>query len=357
MRYFGEVVEDTTNDPLECGRIRVWVRGVHAPAMYSTPGILPWAIVVASPANAGVAGGGMPELAIEAGAQVYVDFADEDKQYPVVLGVVPRLDNYEAAISAAGTDRIDYGGNAGGGYDGRRDMGGSPGGNSYTVKPGALYKFPDWESPIGSGKVDPGRMWRDLVRWLVNDQDVPGGVEHAKNVAAGILGNVRMESNWSASVVAGYGGTGAYGLFQWMASRKRDLITFCSGSNMNAADTYEGQFQFFLNENLGKEKSAWTKTVKYGSTPGKSAAIFAVWWERTDGTYKTGAGQDIWRNSITNFLRMAEDKYEVTKLSTMSSAHMNERREAAYQYYYQYKDMPIKGIDFNNPLSPTQGAQ
>jgi len=85
--YFG-IVEDV-DDPLQAGRVRVRVYGVHSQSRSDIPTeALRWSTVCISPNNAGFRGLGWSPNGIVVGSTVICFFKDgDDKQEPVVLAV------------------------------------------------------------------------------------------------------------------------------------------------------------------------------------------------------------------------------------------------------------------------------
>ena len=80
------VVEDRM-DPLKLGRVRVRVLGVHSEDVSQVPvGDLPWAVIAASPTNAGVSGLGWSPTGLALGSWVFVQFVDDALQVPIVVG-------------------------------------------------------------------------------------------------------------------------------------------------------------------------------------------------------------------------------------------------------------------------------
>ena len=91
MDYFYGIVEDR-QDPLEIGRVRVRVHGIHTDKKsdISTPD-LPWAQVILPTTSAGFSGFGAPHGLVE-GSTVVLFFKDEENcQQPVVIGSAPGI--------------------------------------------------------------------------------------------------------------------------------------------------------------------------------------------------------------------------------------------------------------------------
>jgi len=87
--FIGAVV--SINDPLEVGRVRVRIYGVHSDNKVDIPDTdLPWAQVVV-PVTQGGTGGYGSNIGIQVGAEVFGIFLDgKDSQLPLVLGSIPK---------------------------------------------------------------------------------------------------------------------------------------------------------------------------------------------------------------------------------------------------------------------------
>jgi hypothetical protein len=87
MRY--GVVEDI-KDPLEAGRIRVRIFGLHTDDTNLIPtDSLPWAMCLTPIQSASISGIGISPTGILPGTWVGIDFMDSDEQYPIVVGTIP----------------------------------------------------------------------------------------------------------------------------------------------------------------------------------------------------------------------------------------------------------------------------
>jgi lysozyme len=87
MVYHG-IVEDTS-DPLKCARVRVRIFGLHTDDKNLIPiEDLPWAQTIKSTDSASISGIGTSSTQLVRGSWVIVDFLDEDKQYPIVMGTL-----------------------------------------------------------------------------------------------------------------------------------------------------------------------------------------------------------------------------------------------------------------------------
>ena len=80
------IVEDIL-DPLEAGRVRVRVFGVHSELVMEVPtGDLPWAMCMTSSYDGSIGGKGKSPTGISNGQLVVVIWLDNQKQIPMVLG-------------------------------------------------------------------------------------------------------------------------------------------------------------------------------------------------------------------------------------------------------------------------------
>ena len=90
--WFTGIVEDV-NDPLQAGRVRVRVYGLHSFDNSVLPtSDLPWAMISLPATESGVSGVGRSPTGITAGSKVHGKFLDpETKQQPLIEGVLARI--------------------------------------------------------------------------------------------------------------------------------------------------------------------------------------------------------------------------------------------------------------------------
>lgn len=87
MKY--GVVEDI-NDPIESGRVRVRIFGLHTDDTNLIPTeSLPWAMCLNPVQSGSISGVGISPTGILPGTWVAVDFMDTDEQYPIIIGTIP----------------------------------------------------------------------------------------------------------------------------------------------------------------------------------------------------------------------------------------------------------------------------
>ena len=87
MFHYGIV--ESNKDPQELGRVKVRVFDLHTPDKVMIPtDDLPWATVVQPTTSAANSGVGMTPY-LQNGTMVMVTFADEDYQYPIIIGSIP----------------------------------------------------------------------------------------------------------------------------------------------------------------------------------------------------------------------------------------------------------------------------
>lgn len=103
------------------------------------------------------------------------------------------------------------------------------------------------------------------------------------SIVAGIMGNLKMESNFNPSAVNP--SSGAYGIAQWLGSRKSALSSYAktNGTSMNNLTT---QLNFLWKELNGSEKRTmnWLKSNQSASAA-TVAAMFDRLFERSEGTH------------------------------------------------------------------------
>lgn len=103
------------------------------------------------------------------------------------------------------------------------------------------------------------------------------------NVVAGIMGNLQLESGLSPTALNK--SSGAFGIAQWLGSRKSSLQNYArsTGGNMNSLST---QLNFLWNELNGSEKRTmnWLQSNQ-GASASTVAHMFDKLFERSEGTH------------------------------------------------------------------------
>lgn len=205
--FLGKVV--SVQDPLQQGRIRVRIFGVHPENLdLVKEADLPWAQVVIPITEGGVSGIGNV-VGIKRGSQVFGIFLDgHESQLPLVLGSIPRfeVDTNKNTVEELNTEKKDI----------------TLYGNSNAEK--AFNFF--------------------LSRGFTEKQ------------AAGIVGNLIVESNVDPVAINDKKRTdgtieGSFGIAQWNpgagAQRLQDLAIWC-GENNKRIDLLETQLEFIMYE-------------------------------------------------------------------------------------------------------------
>jgi len=232
--WFIGVVEDT-NDPLQQGRVRVRIHGLHSkdPLELKTSD-LPWAPVLMPTNMGGFQGSGYSPSGALAGATVMgVAMDGVPCQYPIILGVL------------MGNNMADL-----------------------NIPPGP---FNNLDKP-------------DLPKLK---QDACEGYNYLKSMgysdaqAAGIMGNLIAESglNTNAYNPAG-GGQGAYGLAQWRGARQTALRQYAASRGTDQSD-YATQLAFIDQEFKTTEKAAGN-AFSSARTPEEAANVFFTKYERAN---------------------------------------------------------------------------
>lgn len=334
MYYLGEVRPDSvinsspagTSDPYSTGRLKVWVRGVHPPELYNQSDLLPWAVVLYPSSNAGTGGAGNSSGSIEEGAQVFVTFVDEDKQHPVVFGVIPRVEtSIDAGPYGGYNSEGDFVPGAGGGG------GGGAGSVGDTVTPSGTWT--SFEGTVGSGTVPEDKFWRDIVRWCNGTRGL--NLERSKIIAAGVVGCSFYESKYRTTAQNRTGGgNGAKGLFQWRGSRQKKLI------NRGDWTKYENQIAHFFWENASDphESKQWAKVEsdEGSKNPQRAAAVFAIYWLRYVSNPFT----------FDQVVRKADVLSKDLNVGEASGSTVL-RMQKAIAIYNNYRNELIPGIDYD----------
>ena len=99
---------------------------------------------------------------------------------------------------------------------------------------------------------------------------------------AGVMGNIQQESNFDTTATNSK--SGAYGLFQWLGSRKNSLMNYANSVGSSASDV-NTQLDFFWNELETTEKKTMSvlRSGNYG-TAGEYAEAFERSFERSGGS-------------------------------------------------------------------------
>jgi len=80
-----------------------------------------------------------------------------------------------------------------------------------------------------------------------------------KAAACGILANIDRESSYTPDLYNSQG-SGAYGICQWLGTRRTALFNFCKERGL-ASDTLDGQLQFFEYEMQTSYYNKWYKQI------------------------------------------------------------------------------------------------
>ena len=128
---------------------------------------------------------------------------------------------------------------------------------------------------------------------------------------AGALGNMRHESGLNPNQL-NTTNDGGYGLCQWTASRRDDLVKFCQEKNLDPS-SIEGQINFFFHEaagdyfaslnRMGGTREGWANA----KSPEEAAQQFLLWFEGIN----DGTGPDR-----QGYAREFYDKYQSGKNSS-----------------------------------------
>ena len=133
----------------------------------------------------------------------------------------------------------------------------TPRSGSYTIN---NIKYNTSSNRIGDGGNTAASNASYIWNYLVNSG-------YSEFATAGIMGNIKQESQFNQGAVNPNGG--AYGICQWFASRKDDLIK----NRPNDYQTLDGQLAFLIYE-LNGSKSNVRDELKRVGTPEDAAFIF-----------------------------------------------------------------------------------
>lgn len=121
-------------------------------------------------------------------------------------------------------------------------------------------------------------------------------------IACGILANIQRESSFNPNALNKY--SNAYGLLQWLGSRKTNLISYCKSNTSDSYTTVAGQLAFMLHELSTTEKKTWNSISNISNTAtGAETAgyIFSRDFERHGNSVEDRNRGDLARNTFWGF--------------------------------------------------------
>ena len=256
--FIGSVID--INDPLELGRIRVRIFGVHSGDTGDIPlGALPWAQVVAPITEGGSSGIGA-NTGIKPMAQVYGIFLDgKNSQLPLVIGSIPKyepvhIDQVESNVT-------------------RDEIPSRPDGSPATRNVVLANRIDD-EKLIGSNNKE-----KCFDFFISNEVPEP----FTRNQAAGIVGNLIVESGDNVDPTIVNEAEGSFGIAQWNPSvnagdRKTRLEEFARRNNLPVSSLYV-QLHFIIHELYKHSYFGLTKLLAAEDTE-TAAKVFEQYYER-----------------------------------------------------------------------------
>ena len=228
--FIGTVID--INDPLEIGRLKVRIFGIHSANTVDIPlGDLPWAQVVAPITEGGSSGIGA-NTGIKPLAQVYGIFLDgKNSQLPLVLGSIPKYESINTEQPESN-------------YLPQQNKSTSSG--SMKNKNTLIAKDVDDANLIGANNKERA------YNFFISDSLV---VPFEPHQAAGIVGNMVIESQLSTPDINPNElneSEGSFGICQWNPgsgnpSRYAQLHNFAKDNNLPVNSMY-CQLQFVMHE-------------------------------------------------------------------------------------------------------------
>jgi len=233
--FIGTVVD--VNDPVEMGRVRVRIYGIHTSNVEAIPtSDLPWAQTMADVNQGGVSGIGA-NVGLKEGAQVFGIFLDgTNSQVPLVMGSLTKLElTPESEKKKQIQDPSEL-------PDGKTEYEER---NFEFIKTAVAAKSfaLDLDNSLeGSSNEEKAFLFFRSKR----------GGSFAAHQAAGIVGNLIHESNMDPAIISGFKGEGSQGIAQWNPSkaagyRLQNFKQFASLINMQPL-TLTPQLMFIKKE-------------------------------------------------------------------------------------------------------------
>jgi hypothetical protein len=229
--FIGKVI--SINDPLQLGRIRIRIFGVHNNSLEDiSEADLPWAQVVV-PVTEGSSSGYGANTGIKEQSQVFGMFLDgKDSQLPIVLGAIPKIESTKERRSR-------------------------------------LIEL--------SGQTNVEKAFNYFI-------SAEGG-EFTPEQTCGIIGNLLVESGTAGDInpLAKNDAEGSFGIAQWNPARAAGnrfdkLKDFSRERGYNHTDLF-AQLEFIKYE-LHKEKYLGLSQLRNAKTPEKASRVFEKYYER-----------------------------------------------------------------------------
>lgn len=254
IRWFiGRVInnKDPSEPPL--GRVQIRIHGIHSFDQKDIPeGKLPWAHTVLPVTEGGTSGiGKIPQL--QPGALVFGVFLDgKTSQLPLILGSLTQFEKEterQQQTSASNT-RLTGGpplGELGGQGFGQpvipQQLNDKYNYSDYTYGANGVVVSNNVRSVQSNASIDAKRF--TAMRFFVENGYTP-------IVAAGIVGNLEAESNFSTTVVSQFAGEYSQGIAQWNPAfgRLQKLKSYADQQKADWRD-YHIQLQFVIQELRG----------------------------------------------------------------------------------------------------------
>lgn len=263
-RWFFGIVKDI-NDPLEMGRIKVRIYGIHPDdTERATDTDLPWAQVAVPITEGGTSGIGT-NIGIKPQSQVYGIFLDgKDSQLPLVLGSTPKYEKYispqpEAADTSTIPDELSH-----------ADLVNSEGNIKNKLPPDNI----DERYLVGGTNIEKA------FNFFLTQE---GGGFTAEQ-ACGIIGNFFVESAANQNggdlnpIAESAPPERSFGIAQWNSSegakfRYQKLLEFAASRNLPWQSMY-AQLLFTIKE-LNDNKTYYRlNELKRAKTPAEACSIF-----------------------------------------------------------------------------------
>jgi len=261
-------------------------------------GDLPWAQVLLPTTSSGTSAAGINQHGLQVGSWVFGFFADgDDCQMPVVVGVYSGGPGSGTSGGSDGSSVTSTTGEA----DGTYLVGGLKGNGGYSSSGAPLNA----RSGSGTGSAKITEVQRTANKDAVYRGLRSAGWTHEQ--AAGIMGNLQIESGFNPGSLVNDLGKPSGGIAQWRAGRLTGLQNYASARGKDWTDIQvQTEYITYEMQNTHNTGNTWA-ALKNSRTPEQAATAFMQHFEIPQDHTKGGAN-DLARQSAARAIALTYEK-------------------------------------------------